>query len=138
MIQKGSKVSIHYTLKVEGKIVDSSKERGPLTFTHGQGEIIPGLEEELRGLKVGDKKSAVIPPEKGYGPRFQEAVQKVPGSAFQQKDTLKIGDIVTGQVSGKPFQATIVDISETEVTLDMNHPLAGKELNFDVEIVTVE
>lgn len=137
-IQDGSKVSIHYTLTVEGEVVDTSQGNPPLEYVHGQGQIIPGLEEALIGLKSGDKKNAVVIPEKGYGPRFDQAVQKVPSASFPQKDSLKIGDMVSGEVSGKPFQAKILEVTDADVTLDMNHPLAGKELHFEVEVVSVE
>jgi len=137
-IQNGSKVSIHYTLTVEGEVVDTSQGNPPLEYVHGQGQIIPGLEEALIGLKSGDKKNAVVAPEKGYGPRFDQAVQKIPASSFPQKDSLKVGDMVSGQVSGKPFQGKVVEVTDADVTLDMNHPLAGKELHFDVEVLSVE
>jgi len=137
-IQEGSKVSIHYTLTVEGEVVDTSKGNPPLEYVHGKGEIIPGLEEALIGLKSGDTKNAVVTPEKGYGPRFDQAVQKVPAASFPQKNSLKVGDMVSGQVSGKPFQGKVVEVTAADVTLDMNHPLAGKELHFEVEVVAVE
>lgn len=138
MIANGSKVTLHYTLTVEGQVVDSSKGREPLNYVHGSGQIIPGLEQHLIGLKKGDKKSVVIPPEGGYGPHHPQGVQKVPRTAFKDSSTLKPGDIVSAQMSGKEFQATVTLLSETEVTLDLNHPLAGKTLSFDVEVVSVE
>ena len=103
MIKEGSKVKFDYTLTVDGKVADTSAGRGPLEYTHGAGHIIPGLEEELLGMKVGDKKTVKVAPEKGYGKVLEEAIRRVPKEA--------IGGV-----------------------LDFNHPLAGKELTFDVEI----
>lgn len=138
MIAQGSKVSIHYKLTVEGEVVDSSEGQDPLAFTHGSGEIIPGLEEELIGLKIGDKKSVSIPPEKGYGRYEAEAIQQVPISAFGEADKLKAGDVVSGEMQGQTFRATVVEIDAENVRLDLNHPLAGKTLEFQVEVVGVE
>lgn len=138
MIKSGSKVSIHYTLKVEGEVVDSSIGEDPLLYEHGSGQVIPGLEEQLEGLKKGDKKSFVVNPDKGYGPHNPAAVEKVPRDAFKDDNLIKVGEIVTGQVGEQPFQATIVAVDEKEVTLDLNHPLAGKTLHFEIEVAAVE
>lgn len=138
MITKGSKVSIHYSLTVEGQVVDSSVGKQPLTFVHGAGQIIPGLDQELGGLKAGDKKKVVVAPELGYGPRNPEAIQKVPLTAFQDAEKIKAGDVVQGDVQGKKFQAMVATVDKDAVTLDLNHPLAGKTLNFEIEVVKVE
>jgi len=138
MITQGSKVSLHYKLTVDGEVVDMSAKDTPLTFVQGSGQIIPGLDEQLIGLKTGDKKNVTVAPEKGYGPHLAEAVQPFPKKAFQNADELKEGHIVSGQVQDQPFQATVVKISDDEVVLDMNHPLAGKDLEFEIEIVMVE
>lgn len=138
MIQKGSKVVINYTLTVDGEVVDQSEGREPLSFEHGAGQIIPGLEEKILGMKKGDKKKVQVAPEKAYGERQEEAVQKVPLTAFEETKELKVGDIVKGQVEDQQFQAVIIELGDAEVTLDMNHPLAGKTLHFDIEVVSVE
>ncbi|MCQ2410137.1 MAG: FKBP-type peptidyl-prolyl cis-trans isomerase [Elusimicrobiaceae bacterium] len=114
MIKEGSKVKFDYTLTVEGQVADTSSGRGPLEYTHGAGHIIPGLEKELLGMKVGDKKTVKVSPEEGYGIVHEEAIRRVPKEAIGGADHLKVGD--------------------KEVVLDFNHPLAGKELTFDVEI----
>lgn len=138
-IEHGSKVSIHYNLKVDGKKVDSSEGRQPLVFKFGSGEMIPGFEEEIADLKTGDKKNFTVKPERGYGERRNEAVQKVPKKAFKDTEGLGVGSVVAIQApEGSHFQATVMDISDEEVTLDLNHPLAGKTLDFEVEIVGVE
>lgn len=90
------------------------------------------------GLKAGDKKSVVVEAKDGYGEHNPDAVQKVPRSAFKNADTLKIGSIVGGKVGGQDFEAIVVAVDAKEITLDLNHPLAGKTLNFDVEVVDVK
>lgn len=137
MIQQDSQVKIHYTLTVDEELVDSSSGREPLQYVHGQGQIIPGLEEQLEGLNEGDRKEVAVGPDKGYGPRRPEAVQKVPKEAFKEVDELKVGDVVSGQLGEQPFQAQVMEVGTEEVTLDLNHPLAGKTLHFAVEVVSV-
>ena len=137
-IKKGSKVSMNYTIKVDGVTIDTSTERGPLAFVQGSGQIIPGLENKLLGLDVGDKKTVTLTPEEGYGHRNPDAIQKVPLTVFEDAKSVQVGNIVRGAISGEEFQAIVLDIDENEITLDMNHPLAGKQLDFDVEIVEVE
>ena len=137
-ITNGSKVSIHYTLTVDGQKVDSSEGREPLEYTHGQGQIIPGLEAEIAGLKKGDKKTVEIPPEKAYGHVDPEAIQKVPKDKFAEPDKLQVGGVITGHAGDQEFQAIVAGIDEENVTIDMNHPLAGKTLHFEIEIANVE
>lgn len=127
-----------YTLTVDGKIVDSSSGREPLIFVQGSGQIIPGLDGELIGLKKGDKKNVTVPPESGYGTVDPNAIKKLPRAAFNESEKMKAGDVVTGNVQGQEFQARIVEVGGAEVTLDLNHPLAGKTLNFDIEVKDVK
>ena len=136
-IQKGSEVKIHYTLTVEGAVVDSSDGKDPLAFVQGSGQIIPGLDNELLGLAAGAKKTVTVQADQAYGARNPEAIQKVPKEAFNEADKLKVGEIVQGEAQGQQFQATIAAIDEKEVTLDYNHPLADKVLEFSVEVVEV-
>ena len=134
MIKEGSKAKFDYTLTVEGKVADTSAGRGPLEYTHGAGMIIPGLEKELLGMKVGDKKTVTVKPEEGYGLVLQEAIKRVPKEAISNANELKVGDMVGASNGGHTFRAVVKEIGEKEITLDFNHPLAGKELVFDVEI----
>jgi len=138
VIGQGSTVKFHYTLKVEGAVVDSSANREPLTYVHGSGKIVPGLESEMLGLKKGDKKNVSVSPEKGYGMSDPKAIQKVPKSAFKNTKELKVGSQVSGQSGGRNFQAKIEAIGKTDITLNFNHPLAGKTLNFDIEVIEVQ
>lgn len=134
MIKEGSKVKFDYTLTVDGKVADTSAGRGPLEYTHGAGHIIPGLEEELTGMKVGDKKTVKVAPEKGYGKVLPETIRRVPKEAIGGAEHLKVGDMVGASNEGHTFRAVVKEITDKEVVLDFNHPLAGKDLTFDVEI----
>ncbi|MFH1725367.1 MAG: peptidylprolyl isomerase [Elusimicrobiota bacterium] len=136
MIQDGSAVKMLYTLTVEGAIVDHSGDE-PLSFTKGQGEIIPGLDEQIAGMKAGDKKQVTVAPEKAYGPRNPEAIRPVPKSVFQDSGELEVGSMVGGESPAGPFRAVASEVREDEIVIDLNHPLAGKTLQFDIEIVEV-
>lgn len=137
MIQDGSKVKLHYKLSVDEEQVESSFDKEPLAYTHGEGQIIPGLEQELTGMEQGEKKTVTIPPGQAYGERNDQAVQEVPKEAFGDVDELNVGDVVSGKISGQPFRATVEGIGDENITLDLNHPLAGKTLTFEVEVVEV-
>ncbi len=137
MIKNGSKVSIHYTLTVDDHVVDSSQGNDPLIYTQGGGDIIPGLEEQLTGLNKGDKKTVTVSPEKGYGEPNPNAVQTVAKTAFQDSKELKARDVVTGHMGDQRFQAIIIAVDNDNVTLDLNHPLAGKTLEFAIEVIDV-
>jgi len=139
MIANGSTVKMHYTLTVDGAVLDSSAGGEPLEFVQGEGHIIPGLEKEIGTFSQGDKKHVTVSAENGYGEKHPELVQKVPKDAFGPKaGELKVGAVVGGQTPNGVFQAVVAEIADSEVTLDLNHPLAGKTLDFDVEIVSVQ
>jgi len=108
-----------------------------MTFVVGARQVIPGLEEGLMGLRPGDKKSLTLLPEKAYGPVRPDAIQKVPKKNFQDLKELEVGMTVTAQGNGNVIQARVVEISSSTVSLDVNHPLAGKTLNFEVEVISV-
>ncbi len=138
-IQKGSAVQIDYTLKVDGQVVDTSVGKKPLMFIEGSGEIIPGLDSALMGLKAGDQKHVVVSPQNGYGLVDPKAFVKVPKTSFKELSTLKVGSTVGGTAkNGRHFQAIVSKIGKTNVTLNLNSPLAGKTLNFDVTVVSVD
>jgi len=137
MIKDGSTVKIHYILTVEGVILDQSGEGEPLTYIQGSGQIIPGLESQLTGLKMGERKEVTVPPDQGYGTIDPNAYQKVAKTAFQNAPQLKVGDVVTGQLGENQFQAIVSNIGADDITLDFNHPLAGKTLRFSIEVVEI-
>lgn len=138
MIEKGSKVHLHYTLKVDGDVVGSSRGEEPLAYIQGEGHIVPGLEEALLGKSVGDSLDVSVSPEKGYGMPNDEARQSVPKSAFEDPSDLKPGDVVSGEAGGQPLRALVLEVTDDQIVLDLNHPLAGKTLEFDIEIIGVE
>lgn len=138
MIPNGSVVSVHYTLKVDGDVIDSSSGQEPLVYTQGDGQIISGLEDQVGRLQQGDKRDLEIPAVAGYGEHDPNAVRQVPKEAFQETQKLVVGSVVQGESEGEPFQAVITAVGGNDVTLDFNHPLAGKTLHFEVEVVNVE
>lgn len=128
-------VSFHYILTgPDGKQLDSSKGHAPLTFMEGVGQIIPGLEKEIVLLKAGDKKNVKVPADEAYGARDDRYVVKVPRENFPEGD-IQVGDEFQSSEdpNAHPFRVTAVSLQE--ITLDANHPLAGVDLNFDVEVV---
>ncbi|HLF34467.1 MAG TPA: peptidylprolyl isomerase [Cyclobacteriaceae bacterium] len=133
-IQKDKVVSIHYTLKdKEGNILDTSSGREPLTYLHGNGNLISGMEEGLEGKSSGEKLDLEISPEKGYGVRNEELVQQVSRTAFGDQKVEKGMEFQTK--SGHTVVVTKVGLEQ--VTVDANHPLAGKDLFFNVEVLDI-
>lgn len=133
-----SVVSIHYTLKDDaGTVLDRSEASEPLAYLHGHGNLIPGLEQELTGKTSGDELSVTVPPAQGYGEYDAALVQSVPRRALRGINDVKIGMQLHAQ-SGEGTQVvTVTKILGDMVTLDGNHPLAGKRLHFDVRIEDV-
>ena len=139
MIDKGSTVTIHYTLVVDDQEVESSFDREPLTYRHGEGRLIRGLEEELEGLSPGDVREITVSPDKAYGDRLPENIFSVEKTAFGDPDEVKVGTFVEGKTQdGQSFKARIAEERGEEFVLDLNHPLAGKTLEFKVEVVSVD
>jgi FKBP-type peptidyl-prolyl cis-trans isomerase SlyD len=130
-------ITFHYTLRdTGGRVLDTSRGGEPMPFLEGAGQIIEGLEEPLRQMTAGEKRTVVVPPERAYGRREIELVQKVPKANLPVGD-LKVGDqFQTGPDRQAPV-VTVVAIEGDEVLLDANHPLAGQELHFEVELVAV-
>lgn len=131
---------MHYTLKNDqGNVIDSSQGRNPLAYIQGIGNLIPGLEKELEGKETGAKVSAVIAPINAYGEKQDNLVQKVPKSGFQGEsdEELEVGMQVQVNTNSETSIATVTDISGDDVTLDLNHPLAGVTLHFDIEIMDI-
>ncbi|MFQ3246168.1 MAG: FKBP-type peptidyl-prolyl cis-trans isomerase SlyD [Arenicella sp.] len=139
MIKENSVVTMHYELKdSEGEVLDSSKGQDPLVYLHGAGNIIVGLEEQLVGKTVGDSVAAVVSPEKGYGMPVEALVQTVPKEAFGEEiDKVSVGMRFQAETEQGPVPVVVTAMDETMVTVDGNHPLAGKELHFDVNIAEV-
>lgn len=131
-------VSIHYTLtNVDGDIIDSSEGSEPLSYLHGFGNIIPGLENALTGRKVGDRFTVSVAPAEGYGERDDGMIQTVPRNAFHGVDEIQPGMQFQAQSPEGMQLVTVIGVEEDEVILDGNHPMAGLTLNFAVEITAV-
>jgi FKBP-type peptidyl-prolyl cis-trans isomerase SlyD len=129
-------VTLDYTLTVNGEVVDSTAGIDPISFLQGYENIIPGLERELYGMKIGDKKKVFVPAKDAYGEIDPEAVVDVPRSDIPKDIPLKTGvEIQVSNEDGELLDAVIVSISKDTIRLDFNHPLAGKDLNFEVEVV---
>ena len=137
--KSGDNVTIHYTGKLEdGTVFDSSEGREPLPFTIGESQVIPGFEEAVMGMNPGDSKTVTIPSEKAYGPRNEEMVMNVPIDQVPPDITPEIGmQLELMNDSNQPMVVRISEITEEHVALDANPPLAGKDLTFDIELVTV-
>jgi FKBP-type peptidyl-prolyl cis-trans isomerase 2 len=137
--KEGDKVKIHYTGKFEdGQVFDSSVDREPLEFTLGQGQVIPGFEKGVVGMEEGEKKEITVAPEEGYGPRYDQNVIEVKKSVFPDDITPEVGRQLQVQApDGNKMNVVITDVQDETVTLDANHPLAGKTLLFDVELVEI-
>lgn len=131
-------VSIHYTLTDDnGATVDSSADGDPLAYLHGNGNLVPGLENALEGKKAGDKITVKIAPVDGYGEYEKSLVQRVPRRSFKGVADVRPGMQFQMQSDQGPRSVTVTNVAGDMVTIDGNHPLAGKNLNFDVEVVEV-
>lgn len=138
-ISNGNKVSIDYTLTVDGQAIDTSKGRGPLTYTQGANQIVPGLEKQLAGLKVGDVKTVVLGPEEAYGQVNPQAVQTIARANLPQDIEPQVGMALNLQTEeGQQMAAMITDVQAENITIDFNHPLAGKTLEFRVKVAAIE
>ena len=138
-VSSGTTVSIEYTLKLEDEaVVDTNVGSDPLTYVHGSGQIIPGLEKGLDGMKIGESKEVTVKPEEGYGPVNPEAFMEIEKEKVPP-DALKVGAQLEGRdAQGRPVYARVVEVKEQAVVLDFNHPLAGKILHFDIKVLDIE
>lgn len=139
-VATNSVVSFHYVLTdaQNGEVIDSSRERGePLVILAGRGQLIPGVEKGLEGKIAGDKFVLEIAPEDGYGQRRDDAIQRLSKKYFPNAERLKAGDEVVLQTKFGPQQVRVLKVGASVVDIDVNHPLAGVTLNFDIEITDV-
>jgi peptidylprolyl isomerase len=135
----GDTVKVHYTGKLDdGSVFDTSAEREPLQFTIGEGQIIPDFEQAIVGMNPGESKTVQIPSEKAYGPRHEEMVMEVDRNEFPADLEPKVDQrLQVRQQDGQTFAVTVTAVSESKVTLDGNHPLAGKDLTFDIQLTEI-
>jgi len=137
-VDDGQVVSMHYTLHVDGQVVDSSDGKEPLHFIQGMGHIIHGLEHELYDMEIGEKKDVVVAPKDGYGETDPEAFMDVPRESFPPNVPLAIDtELELRDQNDHPVFARIDEVNDKNIRLNMNHPLAGKELHFSVQIAAL-
>jgi FKBP-type peptidyl-prolyl cis-trans isomerase SlyD len=138
-IEKGSSVKIEYTLKDDkGAVLDTNAGKEALAFTQGAKQIIPGLDQALLGMKVGDSKKVTVKPEDAYGAVDPKAEAEVPKDVLPQGAAVVGTHLLARSQDGQPRPVTVKAVKDTTVVLDLNHPLAGKTLFFDVKVVSVE
>lgn len=136
-VADGATLRLHYTLTVDGLVVASTLNDGPLTVVLGAGQLVRGLEEQLVGMRAGERRSVLVPPERGFGLRDPGAQLRVLKSEFLSLQNLLLGGIVWLPWQGRRLETTVVALTDKEVVLDTNHPLAGKPLLYDVEVLSV-
>lgn len=138
-INDNSRVTLHFTLKlVSGEVIDSTREKQAATFTMKDGSLLPGFEQVLIGMQAGDKQEFLIKPEQGFGQPNPQNVQVIPRAHFKEMD-LEVGLMfMFKDAAGSDLPGMVSRFDDKEVVIDFNHPLAGKDILFDVEIIAVE
>lgn len=139
IVKDGDTVKVHYTGTLQGgEVFDSSREREPLEFTLGQGQLIPGFEKAVIGMSVGDTTSAEIPSAEAYGERNPEMEVQIKKEQLPEGMDPQVGmQLQLNQPNGQAIPVQVTKIEGEEVTIDANHPLAGKDLKFDIELVEI-
>lgn len=138
--QPGDTVTVHYTGKLQnGTVFDSSQDGEPLTFTLEAGQVIPGFEQGVVGMIPGETRTVDIPSELAYGPREKDLLIQIDRTQFPEGVEPQVGQqFEVGQSDGSTLVVTVADVAPDQVTLDANHPLAGKDLTFDIELVRID
>lgn len=140
-IEKNNVVTLNYILHTvedngEKNLVEQTSSDNPLVYLHGVGMMLPKFEENIDGLNAGDKKSFTLTAEEAYGPRDNDAVAQLPAEMFAEAGLPKVGDVLPLQDDrGNQFRAIVLEVKDEVVTADLNHPMAGRTLEFEVEIV---
>jgi len=138
VIVEGKLVKVNYTLTVDGNVIDSSKEGEPFEFRTGDNQVIPGFEEALMGMHAGEKKSFQVSPDKGYGNEDPRGIQTISRDRLPADRDPEVGMTLHAEMpNGKTIPARITEIKGDTVVLNLNHPLSGKTLDFNVEVVEV-
>ena len=135
--QEGSNVEVHYTGTLEDESVfDTSKERGPLPFKVGEGKVIPGFEQAVVGMEEGETKNVSLAPDEAYGDHQEQLIMQVEKNEIPEG--IEVGSVLQADMQGQPVYFTVTEIGDEKVTVDGNHPLAGKKLNFEIELVKTD
>jgi FKBP-type peptidyl-prolyl cis-trans isomerase 2 len=139
-VKENNTVKVHYTGKLsDGQVFDSSEGKEPLEFTLGQGRLIPGFEKGLMDMKLNEKKTVTIAKEEAYGEVNQDLIQEVQKSELPQEITPEVGmGLVSKSSDGQEMNLQVIEVREESIVLDGNHPLAGKDLTFDLEVVEIK
>lgn len=135
-VKNGDTVKVHYTgTLADGTVFDSSLEREPLEFTLGEGQIIPGFEKTVLGMSAGESRTVTIPAEEAYGPYREEMVLEVPRTQLPADMQPQVGmQLQIGEEQGEGMLVQIATVTDAQITLDANHPLAGKDLTFNIQL----
>jgi peptidylprolyl isomerase len=138
-VKKGDKIKVHYHGRLnDGQTFDTSAGREPLEFEVGSGMVIKGFDEGVTGMSVGDKKTITIPSDQAYGPRNPDMVIEMPKNRFPKDMELEVGmPLGMSDGQGQQFEVVVTEIKDDSVILDANHPLAGQDLIFDLELVEI-
>lgn len=137
--KSGDTVRVHYTGKLEdGSVFDSSQGRDPLEFTVGSGQVIPGFDQAVAGMKPGDEREVTIPAENAYGDRKEDLVIVVERSQLPPDIDPDVGQQLQLKQDGQAFVVTVADVQPENITLDANHPLAGETLTFELKLVEID
>ena len=138
-VKKGDKIKVHYHGRLnDGQTFDSSSGREPLEFEVGSGMVIRGFDDGVKGMAVGDKKTITIPFDQAYGPRNPDMIIEMPKDRFPKDMELEVGmQLGMSDGQGQQFEVTVTEIKDDSVMLDANHPLAGQDLIFDLELVEI-
>lgn len=139
-VKENDTVKVHYTGKLEnGDVFDSSVDREPIEFTIGKGQMIPGFEKGVLDMEVDEKKTLNIPSAEAYGEHNKEMMQEVPKAQLPEELKPEVGQRLVSQTpDGKEFQVTVADIKDEAIVVDANHPLAGKDLVFDIQLIEIK
>lgn len=138
-VEDGKSVSIEYTLRLEDEgVVDTNVGDQPMVYTHGAGEIVPGLEEALGGLAVGETRQVTVPPEKAYGPVDPSAFDEVDTELVPEEARSPGAELMARDPSGRTLHVRVHEVRPNTIVIDLNHPLAGKTLTFDVKILDIK
>ena len=139
-VKQNDTVKVHYTGKLaNGEVFDSSLERDPMEFQVGKGQLIPGFENGIIDMKVNEKKTLVIPSEEAYGEPRKELIQEVPKDKLPEEIKPEVGmGLVSTTPDGNEIQLVVKEVKDDAIVVDGNHPLAGQELTFDIEVVEIK